>query len=125
MSENLWVVQEPKQIEQVPVGSYTADYQGVEEVTLKEGGKRWRWSWKIKTGPLAGKLATALTDQSISPTKLAGVLIAGLLGRALQSGESVKAAIDACIGKTYLVSVQPGPKGGKPCVRMVAQLPPM
>jgi hypothetical protein len=47
-----------------------------------------------------------------------------LLGRALVEGENVKAAVDGCVGKTYLINIQPGPQGGKPAVRSVGK-PPM
>ena len=119
---NPWVVQAP-QTAQVPVGSYSAEFAGVEAVALQDGAAKWRFAWTVKTGPEQGKTASALCDCKISPTALPGQLIAGLLGRALQPGENVQAAVEACRGKTYMVSVMPGPKGGKPCVRMVAALP--
>lgn len=122
---NPWVVQQPKQTAQVPVGFYTGAFRGVEEVKLQDGSAKWRWSWEVGSGPEKGKLATALTDRSISPAALPGVLIAGLLGRTIQPGEDGKASVDGCKGKTYLVSVQAGPKGGKPCVRTVGTPPAM
>lgn len=126
MSEvNPWVVQAPKQAAQVPVGFYTALFKGVEEVKLQTGETKWRFAWEVKGGAEAGKQATAFTDQSISPSTLPGRLISGLLGRPLQPGENVKASVDACLGKTYLVNVQPGPKGGKPGVKIVGQPPAM
>lgn len=124
-----WVVQTPKQTAQVPIGTYFADYKGVEDKTIKDSAGvesiKWLWTWEVKTGPEAGKLATALTDRNITPTALPGRLIAGLLGRSLVAGENVKKALDACIGKSYLVSVQPGPKGGKPGVQLVSPPPQM
>jgi hypothetical protein len=118
-----WVVQQPKQIGQVPTGNYVGTFKGVTEVKLQDGSVKWRWAWTVKSGPEAGKEASALTDRGISPTALPGVLIAGLLGRQLMPGEHVKSAIDACAGKDFIVGVQPGPKGGKPCVRMVMVQP--
>ena len=114
-----WIVQAPKQTEQVPVGSYVSTFKGVTEIKLQDGSQKWRWAWTVSKGTEAGKVASSLTDRTISPTSLPGILIAGLLGRQLKPGENVKAAIDACIGKSYMIGVQPGPKGGKPCVRMV------
>ncbi len=126
---NPWVVQTPKQGAQVPVGSYFADYKGVEDKVIKDAAGveavKWLWTWAVTKGSEAGKVATALTDRSITTTALPGQLIAGLLGRQLVAGEDVKAALDACIGKSYLVTVQPGPKGGKPGVRMVGVPPQM
>jgi hypothetical protein len=123
---NPWIVQPPKAaFASLPVGFYLGKFVGVEEVTLKTGESKWRFAWEVKSGAEAGKLATALTDRSISPTTLPGVLISGLLGRAIVAGENVKDAIDACKGKVYMVSVAPGPKGGKPCVRTVGPPPQM
>ena len=47
------------------------------------------------------------------------------MGRDLVLNENVKTAIDACIGKTYMVNVAAGPQGGKPCVRTVDKPPQM
>jgi hypothetical protein len=125
MPENPWIVQAPKQIEQVPIGSYTAKFQGVSTLQLPTGEDKWRWAWKINNGEHANKEASALTDIAINLNTHAGRLISGLLGRQLVAGEDVEQVIEGCKGKTYIVSVQPGPKGGKPAVRMVAALPTM
>jgi hypothetical protein len=106
----------------VPVGFYTGPFQGIEDAEVK-GEAKWRFVWSIATGEHANKTATALTDKVINKNTLAGRLIGGLLGRELKDGENVQAAIDGCKGQTYLVSVQPGPKGGKAGVKSVG-LPP-
>ena len=118
MSEtaNPWIVREKPSAAPVPPGAYMATFKGVEDYTLPEG-TRWRWAWRVSTGAEAGKTASALTNMDIHAASQAGILIAGLLGRAFVAGEDVKAAIDACVGKTYTVTVQGGPKGGKPQVR--------
>ncbi len=120
---NPWIVQAPKQSAQVPIGFYTAAFNGVEEVKLQDGSLKWRFAWEVKTGPEQGKQASALVDRSINPNTHAGRLIAGLLGRAIIVGENVQASVDACKGKTYLVSVQAGPKGGKPSAQSVGKPP--
>jgi len=122
---NAWIVQAPKQFTQVPVGFYHAAFVGVEEHKLQDGSLKWRWTWKITTGPETGKIASALTERSINPNTHAGRLIAGLLGRVIVVGEDVQDAIDTCKGKVYTVSVQPGPKGGKPSVQSVGKPPQM
>jgi hypothetical protein len=109
----------------VPIGFYSAAYKGVEEVKLPDGSLKWRFAWEVKAGPETGHVASALVDRSISPNTHAGRLIAGLLGRAIVVGENVQDAIDACKGKVYAVSVQQGPKGGKPSVQSVGQPPAM
>jgi hypothetical protein len=121
-----WVVQPPKQTAQVPVGAYTAEFVGLEDFALPTSGEvKWKWRWLVKAGPEQGKEATALTDRVIRPTTLPGELISGLLGRPLVNGENIKAAVDACKGKHYMVVVRPGPKQGKPGVRVVSKPPQM
>jgi hypothetical protein len=122
---NPWLVQEAKKYVEVPPGMYLAEFAGVENKTLQDGSLRWRWAWRITTGPLAGQYATALTHQNISPATHAGRLIEGLLGGPLKPGDDVKALVDACVGKPYLVSIQKGPKGGKAAVQTVGQPPQM
>ena len=127
---NPWEVQEKPQTQPVPPAIYYADFAGVADKVVKDfktgqDVTRWLWRWKIKTGPEAGKDATALTEQTIHPASQAGVLIAGLMGRELKPGENVKEAIDACVGRPYMANVAPGPKGGKPAVRSVSKPPQM
>lgn len=123
-----WIVKEAKK--PVPVGMYLCDYGGVEDFTLIDkttntSKVKWRWLWKIKTGTEAGKEATAITDREIKPTTLPGRLIQGLLGRPLTVGENIKAALDSCVGKPYMVNVEAGPQGGKAQVRSVGKPPQM
>jgi hypothetical protein len=121
---NPWVVQEAKQFQPVPVGMYLTTYVGVEAITLNNENK-WRWKWKVTTGEYAGREVSALTNQSISPSQLAGRLIAGMLGRALIAGENVQDAIGKCAGMAYMVHFASGPKGGKPQVQLVGKPPQM
>lgn len=123
---NPWVVQQSKQaVEAAPVGFHLAEFIGVADVTMKDGAVKWRFAWKVKAGEHAGKEASALCDRNLSPTTLPGVLIAGLLGGPVKPGDNVEAAVKGCIGQTYMVAVQPGPRGGKPGVRTVGPVPAM
>ncbi len=122
---NPWVVQAPKQTAQVPVGFYTAAFKGVEDYTLQSGETKWRFAWEVESGPHKGESASALTNPAINKNTLGGRLISGLLGKDIVVGENVKEAVDACRGKPYLVSVQPGPQGGKPGVQSCGQPPAM
>ena len=122
---NPWVVQAPKQFKDQPIGFHLADYQGVEEKPLQQGEIKWRFSLKVKSGEHAGNIISALTDRDINSNTLPGRLISGLLGRELKVGENVKAALDSCIGKTYMVNVAAGPKGGKPGVKSIGKPPAM
>jgi hypothetical protein len=121
-----WVVQEAGQAANVPPGAYLTEFQGVSDHVLQATGEtRWRWAFRVKSGDHTGKVASALTDRKVSPTTLPGRLITGLLGRLVQPGENVQAAVDACKGTAYLVTVEPGPKGGKPGVRSANKPPVM
>jgi hypothetical protein len=122
---NPWTVREAGKAG-VPVGMYLARFVGVEPITnAKWEGERWRWTWEVTAGPHAGCKADALTQLDISPATQAGRIVAGLLGRAIIPGEDVQAAINGCSGRPYMVSVENGPKGGKPGVRTVAFPPAM
>ena len=124
-SSNPWVVKEPNK-SGVPVGNYLARFVGVSDFShQKIDGPRWRWEWEVTSGPNAGSKADALTPPTISPLALTGKLVAGLLGRAVAPGEDVQTAIQGCVGKSYMVTVSPGDKGGKPMVRFVGQPPAM
>src|SRR5665213_3036181 len=92
---NAWVVQAPKQIEQVPDGNHYADYNGIVDVLI-ENDPKWRFEWVVKTGAEKDKVASALCDPNINPNTLCGRLIAGLLGRPIVVGENVKDAVLAC-----------------------------
>jgi hypothetical protein len=122
---NPWVVQAPEPFEAQPIGFWLADYQGVEDKTLRQGDIKWRFSLKVKSGEHVGKTISALTDRKLNPNTLSGRLISGLLGRELKEGENVKEALDACKGKTYMVSVDVGPQGGKPGVKSIGKPPAM
>lgn len=127
---NPWVVRPQKQFVELPPGIYMTKYVKVEDMTVKpmddkDDGLRWRWTWQVTTGPYAGQSATALTRRDIAIGTHAGRLIEGLLGKPLKDGDNVQALVDACVGQTYLVSVQAGPKGGKPSVQSVGKPPEM
>lgn len=120
-----WTVKDQPQVAPVPAGMYLGRFSGVATKTLAADGPRWRWAWAIQSGEYAGREATALTGMDIHPASHAGALVAGLLGRPVHTGENVRQAVEACVGRSYLLSVQPGPKGGKPAVRSVGTPPAM
>ena len=123
---NPWVVRPPKQSAPVPDGHYIAEYVDVSDFKHEKiDGDKWKWVFKVVVGEHAGKMADALTDQEINPNTQAGRLIKGLLRRDIQPGDDVKAAVDACKGKRYMVTVAPGSKGGKSAVRYVGDVPQM
>ncbi len=120
-----WVVQAGGKAEPLPPGMYMTNFQGVAPHALATGETRWRWAWTVKTGPLAGQEASALTECRLTPNTLSGRLVEGLIGRPLVAGDNVKVLVDATVGKPYMVSVQAGPQGGKPGVKSVSTPPQM
>jgi hypothetical protein len=114
-------------IEPLPVGTYYAKFVGDEDFSHPEKGieAKWKWTWEIASGPHKGKSATALTDQKLTPATHAGRLIGGMAGRPLQPGEDVQALVQGFVGKTWAITIQPGPKGGKPGVQSATPPPEM
>lgn len=108
-----WIVQ-ASGADPVPVGSYLAVFRSADDFSNPEKGvlDKWKWTWEIQKGAHAGKTPTALTDKRLTVGTHAGRLIGGMAGRPLQPGEDVESLVKSFIGKMYLVSVQPGPKGG-------------
>ncbi len=112
--------------EPLPPGAYFAVFLSLEPFTNDKVADKLRFTFQVASGQQQGRNATALTDQRITPNTHAGRLIAGLVGRALTPGEDMSAVwqtLQSRIGKRYMVTVQAGPKGGKPSVQSVA-LPP-
>lgn len=111
--------------EPLPVGVYTARFVKVEPFENLEKGilAKWKWQWEIASGVHKGKVASALTDQSISPHTHSGRLVAGMAGRQIVYGEALKALVEGFVGKTYMVRQAAGPKGGKPSVQSADPLP--
>jgi hypothetical protein len=128
---NPWVVQQAGGQPPLPRGNYFADFAGAEIVQIPERQgsdvkvNRIRFTWKVTTGTEAGKMASTLTEPDIRPTTKAGRLISGMIGRNVVPGEDVQALVMSQKGKTFLVGVGPGPKGGKDSVQTVGPKPQM
>lgn len=110
---------------ELPVGSYFAVFKNVVpfDGNDKIDGERWKWLWEVTTGPLKGREVSALTDPTFTAGNKAGKFVAGMAGRALQTGEDLSPVIESCKGKRFVLSVAGGPKGGKVGVQAVS-LPP-
>jgi len=120
---NSFVVQ-ASGVEPLPNGAYLAEFISVAQFTNdKITEPRFKWAWKVATGPQSGREATALTDVKIICHTHAGRLIAGMSGHPLVVGDDVSSLIDGFKGKRFMVTISPGPKGGKPSVQTVS-LPP-
>ena len=112
--------------EPLPPNAYYAAFTGVEPFSNEKVSGKLRFSWEVVSGTHKGRIATALADANLTAQTHAGRLIAGILGRPLVPGESVGElweAIQRAIGTKFMVTVSPGPKGGKPSVQSVS-LPP-
>jgi hypothetical protein len=121
---NPFIVQAPKEYKALPVGAYMGVFKGLEDYQLQSGETKWRFSWEVVSGNHQGETASALCDRTINKNTLPGRLIAGL-GIELVVGDDVERKIESCKGKTYLVTISPGPRGGKPGVQFCSPPPPM
>jgi hypothetical protein len=107
----------------VPVGNYTAVFQGVEpQPENKEKGYAAgvRWKFQVDAGPCAGQAATRITGAAPSPKNGCGKMLSGVLGRALKEGEQIDPA--AFVGKRFMIVVAAG-QGGGTRVEAVVPLP--
>lgn len=109
----------------LPPASYFAVFETVTPFSNDKVSDKLRWVWRVVSGPHAGRESTALTDVRVTVHNHAGRLVSGMAGRVLQSGEDVSELLATFIGKKYLVTVAPGPKGGKASVQNVTPLPEM
>src|SRR5262245_15571090 len=93
-----------------PAGSYVARFEGVEQTQHETYGEGLRWKFKVLQGPQAGQLASRTTGLKPSAKNGCGKVLAGLVGRALDLDEEID--IVQYVGRTYLIVVQAGEKGG-------------
>lgn len=93
----------------VPVGSYLAKFVGV-EATNNEYGDGLRWLFEVVSGPQKGVKTSRITSQSPTPKNACGKMLSGITGKPLTPGEDV--ALEAFVGKTFLVMVGPTDSGG-------------
>ena len=112
--------------EPLPPNAYIGAFVGVEPFSNEKVTGKLRFTWEVVSVAHKGRSATALTDANLTPQTHAGRLIAGIIGRPLVPGEDIQAlweAIQRAIGTRFMVTVSPGPKGGKPSVQSCS-LPP-
>lgn len=121
----VWIVKASGGSEPVPNGAYLADFEDLKAFNKPELKlvDKFRWTWTIANGKHAAKKASALTDQEIKSTTLAGRLLSGMLGRPLIDGENVFALVNSLKGKRFLITIANGPKGGQPQVQSANRPP--
>lgn len=90
--------------ESVPVGGYRTKFLRVEE---SEGSPQYgpalRWCFEVTDGPMAGKLATALTGRKFTTKTNAGKLLSQLQGEPLEKGQTVD--LSKFVGQVFTVNV--------------------
>ncbi len=90
--------------ESVPTGGYRTKFLRVEEAEgSPQYGPALRWCFEVTEGPLAGKLATALTGRKFATKTNAGKLLSQLQGKPLEKGETVD--LSQFVGKVFAVNV--------------------
>lgn len=122
MNVNSFIVQASAS-EPLPNGAYIGEFITVAPFSNDKIKDRWKWSWRVLSGTHLGREATALTDTKITQHTHSGRLLTGMAGRNLVAGEDLTSLIAGLTGKRFLVTISPGPKGGKPSVQTVS-LPP-
>jgi len=96
----------------VAPGTYAAKFMGTEihpADPSKGYGAGIKWKFAIEGGPADGQLAGRITGSSPSTKNGCGKMLSGLLGRALQHGETIDP--DQFVGKSYTVVVVTSPQG--------------
>jgi|SRR5581483_3688268 len=125
-----WTVTPPRpKYAALPEQAYVVSFQGWEDYAFppkdKDDGLRWRWHWRVETGPHAGVATNSLTKRDLSVGGKAWGFAKVLIGHEPQVGESVRDALAAAVGTKVLGTVKRGPQGGQPEVRDISPLPPM
>ena len=87
-----WTMQAAKpKGEPLAEGMYNATFAGVAD-HVAGGVIKWRWAWTVKSGPMTGREASALTDKNVNPKTFPGRIVAGLAGRELKTGKIFRAS---------------------------------
>lgn len=92
----------------VPVGSYVANFVGIEP-TSNEFGEGLKWEFEVASGPHKGQKTSRMTTNIPSLKNAAGKILAGLVGHTLTPGEQIDPV--AYKGKPYLIVVAATDKG--------------
>ncbi|MBY0514065.1 MAG: hypothetical protein K2P78_09165 [Gemmataceae bacterium] len=110
-----WVVSIKSKKADIPFGQYTAVFLGVEDCDIvKDNVKepRWRWRFKIATGPLAGTEVDDITDRKLTGGNKPSRYVVGFKGGPLVNGDNMKAIVDGAVGKAWLVKWGQGTQKG-------------
>jgi len=92
-----------------PAAIYRAKFVGVERTDHPEYGPGARFDFRVIGGEHDGKIASRTTKMEPSAKNSCGKLMAGILGRPVNPGETVNLA--AYIGKEFTIVVAAAPSG--------------
>jgi hypothetical protein len=97
----------------VAPGTYAAVFLGVEDQPADPArgyGAGLKWKWKIESPPAyAGQVASRITGPAPTTRNACGMILGGLAGKPLTTGESVDPA--KYVGRRYTLVVAPGKMG--------------
>jgi hypothetical protein len=94
----------------LPPGTYMAKFSRVEATRHAEFGDGMRWVFGVAQGPLTGQETSRVTGPTPTARNGCGRILAGIVGRELQPGETIDPA--SYIGRDYIVVVQSAEGGG-------------
>lgn len=103
-SKSLSQVVVEESFESVPVGGYRTKFLRVEEAEgSPQYGPALRWCFEVTDGPMAGKLATALTGTKFTSKTNAGKMLSQLQGKPLEKGQTVD--LSQYVGQVFAANV--------------------
>jgi len=93
----------------LPIGAYTATFEGVEEVDHPEYGAGWKWTFEVALGKLKGQQAFRTTKNQPTPKNSCGRFLAALAGETPR--DDLEIDTDEYVGRRYTVMVEGSPSG--------------
>ncbi len=93
-----------------PAGAYRARFLGATQIEHDSYGPGALFTWEILDGDQAGKTAGRVTDIKATTSNATGRIIAGLTGGPVKAGG---VSVESCVGKVYLIQVDPTSDGKK------------
>ena len=93
----------------LPIGAYTATFEGVEEVDHPEYGAGWKWTFEVALGELKGQQAFRTTKNQPTPKNSCGRFLAALAGETPR--DDLEIDTDEYVGRRYTVMVEGSPSG--------------
>jgi hypothetical protein len=107
----------------VPVGTYKAKLDRVEEREKNEHGNSVRFVWKVVGGEQDDREATRIVGIDRPPTAKSalGRVLSGLAGGSFEVGQKIR--VEDYVGRFFLLQVQDAPGGNGTRVETVFPVP--